>query len=349
MKKKLIRNFTVMTLGASVLFSGIAFGLETPDVAATSGEVPAAPVSETVVAETPIDGTDGLYVAKKEASNVVVYGTMTKLDENQILLQNDDENDSYGEIVLNVTEDTLIVDAASGEPVAFDTLKDGEILYAYASRAMTRSLPPISNAEILICNIPQDATAPHYLEVQSVLSQEEGTVILSTDHSVNLTVNEDCEITPYQTKNIVTAADLTPGTKVLAWYDVMTLSEPAQAVPTKLMVFPYSYTGYAELKADGSLFVNGEALALDENTAVYEENDEIMLPLRKVCEAMGYSVGWSNENKTITVADTTGQIIVEFAAGESETDIPSQLKNGTTFVAETLMEGFLNIPVVQKY
>ena len=127
------------------------------------------------------------------------------------------------------------------------------------------------------------------------------------------------------------------------------LSDPAQTVPLKMVVLPYDYAGYAELDPDGSLFVNGEALALDKNSAVYEDNGEIMLPLRKVCEGVGYTVGWSQENKTVTVEDGSGKTIVEFAAGESETELPSQLKNGTTFISEAFVEGFLNIPVVQKY
>lgn len=344
MKKKWIRNITAVTLGASLLFSGVAFGAETPE-----GEAPDSSASEGVVSEALTAGEDGLYAAKNEASNVRVYGIATKMEDGQLLLKNDDESNPYKEIVLNITEETKIIDVVNGTPVNLADLKDGDFLYAYASRNMTRSLPPISNAEIILCNVSQDGAAPNYLEIQSVLSQDEESVTLSTDHSVNLIVNGDCEITPYLTKNIVIAADLVPGTKVLAWYDVVTLSEPAQAVPTKVMVFPYSYAGYAELKADGGLFVNGEALALDEKTAVYEENGEIMIPLRKVCEAVGYSVGWSPENKTVTVGDTSGQIIVEFVAGESETELPSQMKNGTTFIAEVFVEGFLNIPVVQKY
>lgn len=338
MKKKIVKNIIAIALGASVLFSGVCFGAETP---AAEGEGPM--VSGTPVVE------EGFYAAEKESSNVFVYGTLTKNEEGQFLLQNDDENDPYREILLNVTEETQVIDGVSGEPVDPATLEDGAILYAYASNAMTRSLPPMSNAEVIICNVPQDVAAPHYFEVQSVMPQEDGSVVLVTDHSVNLTVTADCEIAPYLTKNIVTMADLVPGTRVLAWYDLVMPSEPAQAVPTKVLVFPYGYAGYAELEADGSLFVNGEEVALDENTAVYEKDGEIMLPLRKVCESVGYEVGWSHENKTVTVADTMGEIIVEFVAGQSETELPSDLKNGTTFIAEMLMEGFLKIPVVQKY
>ncbi len=344
MLNKAWKTCVALTLGGAMLFTTTAFGAETLPAQDIPSQSPAQNVQE-----------EGFYLQKEQLSPVLVWGSLTKVSEDRISLKNSDENSQYPEILLNITEETLILDAATGDPVSFDSLRDGQTLYAYADSAMTRSLPPQSNALMLLCNIAQDTSVPHYVQIQSVLASDEESLTVSTDAQVNLTFTKDCPLTAYLTKNVVTDEDLIPGTRILAWYDYMALSMPAQATPTKAVVFPYEYAGYLQLSPQGELSANGQSLSLDAATEVFaDEEGIIMLPLRKICDSFGYTVGWDRTARTASVTDAAGTQLLLVSPDDTtklDQDVPSAiayaLKNGTTYISAADVEAFLNVIITQ--
>lgn len=63
-------------------------------------------------------------------------------------------------------------------------------------------------------------------------------------------------------------------------------------------------TNQQELIKEYTIMVNGQILDIrDLPVAPYVERDTIMVPLRKICEALGYRVRWNAETKAITVDD----------------------------------------------
>lgn len=270
----------------------------------------------------------------RDAAPIRVWGAVTEKGEDRFTLKNSAESETYDEVIVNVTGETMILDAVTGESKTFADLKENETVYAYVGPAMTRSLPPIANGVLVLCNVPADYAVPTYAEVVSVAVKEDGSVSALTDADVILHMDQDTELTPYLTKNIVGLGDIRPGTRVLAWYSAVALSLPAQAAPTKVMVFPYAYESYVELNETG---VTLEGDMVIEGKVV---DGKLLLSVRTLAEAMGYTVEWVNESRSVVV--TKGEYSYTLAiGGESVTldggdmalTVAPQLIDGVTCAA----------------
>ena len=148
---------------------------------------------------------------------VMMYGSITSID------------DESGDFTLNVEggQETVfhtqsfvpVVDAVSGLPVSMSDLEEGDFVYAWASNAMTMSLPPQTSLQALIVNVPEDAGAPSYVVVTDATYDVDYTGNLEiTDQDGNVwSANEDTEVSPFKTRNIVTLDDITEGSRLIIW------------------------------------------------------------------------------------------------------------------------------------
>lgn len=231
---------------------------------------------------------------------IMVWGKAVELGENSLTMENSNEGDAYHKVIVNVDESTIILDAVTGEVKTFADIKENEDLYAYVGPIMTRSLPPITTGRLILCNIPADYMVPTYAEVQSVTKTDTGVDVLMTGDII-LHLNADTELMAYQSKNKATLEDIQPGTRLLSWYSVVAMSMPAQASPSKVMVFPYGYEGHVE--TDGlNVILNGETLELAGANAAKVEEGRLMVPVRKVAEALGCDITWDAETNGVVVS-----------------------------------------------
>lgn len=260
-----------------------------------------------------------------------IYGVIRSLESGDILLETRDE---AAGVILHLSENTLILDAVTGDARTYEDLKEGESLYAWTSPAMTLSLPPQTSAQVILCNIPQDYVVPTYTEIQRVDRGENGSVSALTTDQVVLHLSAETELFAYRTKNIVGLDDIRPGTKVLAWYSMVMESYPAQAVPSKVMVFPYDYAGWITLNGVDDISLNGQKLELP--APPYLEGEELMLPLRAVAEALGCEVQWSAQDPDKITVLSGGQLLYVLTIGKAEAVM------GSGEVAE------LSVPVTAK-
>lgn len=237
-----------------------------------------------------------------ETGPVMVWGTLTWLDDGGLLLQNDSET-SINEVILH-GESIICLDAVTGEPMDIKSLEDGDTVYAWVSPVMTMSLPPHATAYLILGNIPADYRVPMYYEIAAANvtgtdrdTQMPTSVELTAVGGVVFTVTNEATLTPYLTKNVVTLGDLVPGTRVLVWSN-------SRGEAERVLVFPYEYRAYISLSEDGGVSVSGQAV---EQAAKTTEDGTVLLPIRAISEALGLSVSWDPE---------TG---VTVAAGGSET------------------------------
>lgn len=221
----------------------------------------------------------------------------------------DNENDT---LILNTDEQTLVLDAQTGDAKTLSDIGDGDMICAYVSAATTMSIPPQSYAELILINLDATALIPMYAEIDAVdgASGSEN-VMLTTDMDINFTVTDETQISPYLTRQLITKDTLIPGQKVLAWYSSVQETFPAQAEATKLLVFNTSYAGFIELRDSvvntyGELLLSGESIAFTAPATPYISGDTYMIPLRKIAETLGYTVTWDNETKVATVFNTDG-------------------------------------------
>lgn len=149
-----------------------------------------------------------------------IYGPVTKNDDGTLSMDNQSGVSSAGEIILTISPSVDILDAATGNPMDLADIEDGSIIYAYIGEAMTMSLPPMTNAELIFANVPADFKVPDYVEVKSVVTDAASSQsILTTADGTEYTLAEDCRVFPYLTRNIVTLDDLTQGRRGVVWSD----------------------------------------------------------------------------------------------------------------------------------
>ena len=315
---------------ASALAAALTLSLAVPALAAE-------PVGADAAAEAPAYE----LVQRGETFPTRVWGAAVELGDMSLTLENSNESDPYQKVVVNVEEDTLILDAVTGEAKTFDDLRTGETVYAWVGPDMTKSLPPISTSRVILCGLPADYAAPTYAEVESVTETESGAdVCLNNDVVLHLNADTGYLAAPGWEKETVSAADIVPGTRVLAWYSVVTLSLPAQASPEKVMVFPSDYAGW--VAADGlTVTVNGQALALEGAAAAKVENGHLMVPVRALAEALGCEVVWEPYTNQVTVT-RDGVECYHFTIGGDQAakgDVtvglvaPANAVDGVTFLA----------------
>ena len=182
---------------------------------------------------------------------------------------------------------------------------------------MTDSLPPISTARVILCSIPADFGAPNYAEVETVTQTEDGVdVYMNNDVVLHLTGDTEYLVAPGWEKETVSAADIVPGTRLLSWYSVTTMSLPAQASPSKVMVFPSDYDGWVSTNGL-EVTINGETLALEGTSAAKVENGRLMVPVRAVAEALGCEVAWEPYTNQVSVT-SDGVELYHFAIGADQ-------------------------------
>ena len=304
--KKIFSAALSLSLAAALCLTGCT-SAAVEDSSVSSGVAPSVPPAEEAVsapAQTTVDVPTGdplappeepVYtIAQQHQPDLVrVQGTVS-VEEDRILVTNSNEWAEYPEIVLNTAENTLILNAVDGGAMAAEDLREGEYVYAYVSPAMTRSLPPITTAEVILAAIPADYGVPAYSTVEQVNVWEGRTsVLMSDDVTYSL---DDAELLagPGFDGNAVTLADITPGCSLLAWYDMRAESFPAQAWPVKVMVIPSPYDAWAELEP-GRLAVNGTEVELTAEEQPYLEGETLMIPVRAFAEALGCEVVWNSD------------------------------------------------------
>ena len=235
----------------------------------------------------------GDYVPDPQCT--VVWGTVIRQDNGSLLVQKPGETKPTDGVIFH-TENAMILDAVSGDPVDAGSIKTGETVYAWlgAQTAVTMSLPPQTAPELLLVNVPADYKVPQY----DVIVRSDGLVSLGIPERSGMSITlsdgttyqvwEDAQVTPYLTRNRVTCQDLLPGTRVLVWAD-------DSGKVSRVLVFPYEYKGSLSLDGYGRLYINGRATVDPAALRRPYKDERLYVPIRAVAEAAGYDVSWDKE------------------------------------------------------
>ena len=60
------------------------------------------------------------------------------------------------DLVLNISEETLVIDSKTGLPTSLNTLKVDDTIFVYYSAAMMKSLPPQSHAIAIVTQVEKN-------------------------------------------------------------------------------------------------------------------------------------------------------------------------------------------------
>lgn len=154
------------------------------------------------------------------SDTIKIWGTVLGVEDGSIRIDNQSGASFEGEIVLNIDDEySKVLDAENGFPAAPEEIREGDLIYAYISPAMTMSLPPMTNAELVVCRIPADYKAPEYVNVEAMEKQQDGSWVLKASDEAVYQIPADCDIIPYLTRNMVRLEDVTNGSRCLIWSD----------------------------------------------------------------------------------------------------------------------------------
>ncbi len=252
-----------------------------------------------------------------ESVNAPVNGVMTvkEIGDGYILCEADME------IQLNISDDTVLIDSETMSAISLSDIKVNDKIQVEYSQAMTNSLPPQTTAYVIAVNFEKGGSV-NYVNVDDVKTEEDGTVVV-TDNTNNmiLRILKDARTLPYRTKNIVKLADIQKGSKILAWFDIVTMSIPSQASTDKVVMLS---SGDEETVSD-ELTVEVDGKVIETSDKPYYDEDTLMVPLRKISEALGYTVGWDAQTGAITVEDSYTQKATLFG-GSNKIKFDGKLK-----------------------
>ena len=194
------------------------------------------------------------------------------------------KTDMYDRLVMRFSN-TLLMDTQTGTPVSETDIAAGDKVFVYYADYVMETEPPQTDAAAVLVNL-EDGHAPARLLTAEAIqhpAEEDGSVTILTDNGeLLLTVQKDTDIRPLGTKNIASADDIHMGTRFFAWYDQVALSEPGQAVATRIVIPAQQGSRFA-------IVVEGDmVLPLDGRV----EQGILMVPVRTAAEALGYTVVW---------------------------------------------------------
>ncbi|WDH81179.1 N-acetylmuramoyl-L-alanine amidase family protein [Paenibacillus urinalis] len=115
-----------------------------------------------------------------------------------------------------------------------------------------------------------------------------------------------------------------------------------------LLCFMWIFPGLGQAATDIKIVLDGSQLSLPSGVKAENINSKVMIPIRVVSEKLGYSVGWEQKTKTVTIKQD--QTVIKMVAGKKTATVNGStvnldaapiIKNGTTlvpirFVGETM-------------
>lgn len=245
---------------------------ETPAVTSTPEEA-----EETIATETPetSEGEETEDVEEMPASETY-FGAVASIekDEEGNVISISLTSEENGDYVMNVTENTVWVDAVEKVKTSQEDLAEDETIYVYHSPVSTRSLPPQSEAFAVVLNVPQDSAVGVYHEVEEITTTENDTRLLTNNGGLYLIVSDVTAVKDYETGEVADISAVAEGDRVIAWYDAVAMSYPGQANVSDILVLPAVETVEteadtadvdtasdvdAELEADSEVAVEDEA------------------------------------------------------------------------------------------
>lgn len=169
-------------------------------------------------ADVPGEGTPDTPVLADQYGPI--WGPVLSVGDSSITIDNQSGISYTDEIILNIDpEASRVLDSVDGYPVQIADIKEGDVIYAYIGPAMTMSIPPMTTAVTVICQIPQDFKVPFYLTVASMEQQADQSYVLTAADGSVFQVPADCQILPYLTRNMVRLTDVQAGSQCMVWSD----------------------------------------------------------------------------------------------------------------------------------
>lgn len=273
-------------------------------------------------------GESGQLMMERTIRNVIsTHGEIAENKDGRIRVVG---TGAYNEIILHAQDNTYIVNAQDGTPVLAKDLKKGDVVTAYYGPAVTRSLPPQGSAIALVVGTPEKGSAGMYMKVGALQENEDGSIrVLCTNNERMVTIRPE---------TFGDISKIKEGSELMVWYDMMTMSIPAQATATKAVLLPAKMDIRVNTIA-GVIVTNKQELRLGEYDLIKKNENTVMLPLRVIAESLGYQILWQDEKGAAhlkkgghTMTLTIGSKEYSRDNKALQLDYAPEMVNGTTLI-----------------
>ena len=261
-----------------------------PIIAYGEGNLEIMPINAEVVQ--PINEEVVPIKAEEELPNYIEFnGKITSVDISEgrvsILAENNLE-DALDKLVAHLSEDVIILDEETMDFISKEDLKEGMEVSIYYDKEtiMMLSYPPQLGPDAVI--VRSDEVD---LNIKIDKFDEE---LTSEDNSLKLNIDEDVVLVDLEGEKLE-KEDLA-NKDLIVFYTASTRSIPAQTTPKKVIAIRNH-----EVKLFDYFNLNEDKLELD-NKMYKNDDNELMVPLREVAEALDFKVEWIDETRTVKLA-----------------------------------------------
>ena len=296
-----------ITVGSDIIAFASVVGMSLP------AHVPAEKIAVLNLAPVAQESEDEPAAMPEMQSDKLSHnGIVSEIGENFFVIGED-------EYQFNTDENTYVCDYDLN-PVE---LKNGDFVTVVSSAQMTMSLPPQSYAHYVLVRTDENAPAPIYAQVAS----NNGSEIMSSDGNNKIVFDENTPVTANKIRIALKAQDITVGSDIIAFASVVGMSLPAHVPAEKIAVLNLAPVAQEHDVEKITFGGNTYDVAVDYiSSELFGETASERLPLRAVCEALGYTVGWNDADKSIVLSKDGKDI--------------------TLFVGKPIMDGCDEVPVI---
>lgn len=316
MKKNLI---TIIAASAMLASTMAAFAADEPAATYAPDAMPTPVIQGDIML---IDGapeTDVTVMTPSYISNTV---TVTGIEDGMLSTTTDKEDAENPENIINYTimDNTVVFGMANGEKKSLEDVKVGDTVTVFSNAYAPAPLilPPQYQADVIMVNDNEKISSERFADVDTYVLREE--TLVNAANTLALNIDENVNIVDTQGKT-VDAKDLFDK-DLLVIYSTSTKSIPAQTTPIAIVVLGDNELALAQLHKPVALEESPAPEATDmpeateapvdfskvttvkvENetiTNVYTDaNGNLMLPLRKITETLGFTVEWDGNLRAV--------------------------------------------------
>lgn len=318
MNKKLL---SLLLTGALCTSASVAFADETASVENDIMLITEEAISEETTEE-----------AVSAPAYVTFTGTVTAIEEDLVTLKNETEEFFYNKAALQLTIDK------NGEMCEL-AVGDTVTLYVNGNTPMILSLPATYSPTVVV----KESEIETAINVDTYVKGETEGSYINASGSLVINVSEETPVIKLSREMFDGNLD---NCDLIVIYTTSTFSIPAQTSPEKIIVLN-KQTEVPEEVVEvpvTKVVVNGTDIEYDPSNGV-----ENMLPVRKVAEALGFTVEWNDEIKQVLLNSGKYSFIIDensYVAGRA---MPVQLEsapvlhNDTTFVPQSFFTDVLGV------
>lgn len=148
----------------------------------------------------------------------------------------EDDSAAAGRITALVSDETIILDASSGEKLREDTLESGDAVTAYYSVTPQSTSSAQTDCFALLYGQDDDYGKAVYVRPIAVTPHEKSVVVRNQNADLDIVIPDSVEIEVYgDSEARLTLEDILPGRRLIVWYQPEFESSPGTVEATRVM------------------------------------------------------------------------------------------------------------------